>query len=232
MIRTDPQPPRHQAHRRPPSSARRCRAPLRQAVIPLQVRPVALPQCSGGLAVPVAPVYDFVGAGGPVRLGAHSPSRGLDAVSSSHSAPNPRFPLVDVSLDSALGLLLGCDSATVARFSTSFESVDLAEKAKLDSPPGYLEAVNDGSGDFHDVTSGALDAVGSLPTIRIDGPFGAPTQDVFRHEGEPRLPPSLPEHRVDTVVQLLSSSAPVSASPPSPRFSRRSGALRPLHCLW
>ncbi|BGP00200.1 hypothetical protein NBRC10513v2_004424 [Rhodotorula toruloides] len=82
----------------------------------------------------------------------------------------------------ALGQLLGCDSATVARLSTSYKSADLGEKAKLDSPPGYLEAVNDGSGDFHDVTSGALDAVGSLPTIRIDGPFGAPTQDVFRHE--------------------------------------------------
>ncbi|BGP25328.1 hypothetical protein JCM10295v2_004251 [Rhodotorula toruloides] len=82
----------------------------------------------------------------------------------------------------ALGQLLGCDSATVARLSTSSRPADLAEKVKLDSPPAYLEAVSDGPGDFHDVTSGALDAVGSLPPIRIDGPFGAPTQDVFRHE--------------------------------------------------
>lgn len=38
-------------------------------------------------------------------------------------------------------------------------------------------------GDFYDVTQTALRAGGALPRIRIDGPFGAPAQDVFKAEG-------------------------------------------------
>lgn len=41
-----------------------------------------------------------------------------------------------------------------------------------------------GDGDFYDITPAALVAAGTLPEIRVDGPFGAPTQDVFNAEGE------------------------------------------------
>lgn len=40
----------------------------------------------------------------------------------------------------------------------------------------------DGDG-FYDVTTSALAAGGNLPSIKVDGPFGAPAEDVFKAEG-------------------------------------------------
>ena len=68
----------------------------------------------------------------------------------------------------ALGERLGCTSTLAAEISKTASGK--GEKA------GY------GSGEFFDV-SGALAAASKMPTLRIDGPFGAPAEDVFKHEG-------------------------------------------------
>ncbi|GAA5911842.1 hypothetical protein JCM6882_005215 [Rhodosporidiobolus microsporus] len=39
-----------------------------------------------------------------------------------------------------------------------------------------------GKGEFYDVTTSALAAGGNLPRIKVDGPFGAPAEDVFKAE--------------------------------------------------
>ncbi|GAA5988021.1 hypothetical protein JCM10908_002031 [Rhodotorula pacifica] len=56
------------------------------------------------------------------------------------------------------------------------ETESLADKYIQDG------VVDSDKGDFYDVTPAALAAAGALPEIRVDGPFGAPTQDVFNAE--------------------------------------------------
>lgn len=58
-----------------------------------------------------------------------------------------------------------------------FETESLADKYIQDG------LVDSHKGDFYDVTQDALQAAGTLPTLRVDGPFGAPAQDVFKAEG-------------------------------------------------
>ncbi|GJN91300.1 hypothetical protein Rhopal_004319-T1 [Rhodotorula paludigena] len=79
----------------------------------------------------------------------------------------------------ALAESLGCTAEVAARLGSSgyrrstYFPTSLGEKgmADLKTP-----------GDFYDVTQTALRAGGALPRIRIDGPFGAPAQDVFKAE--------------------------------------------------
>ncbi|BGP40975.1 hypothetical protein JCM10449v2_004940 [Rhodotorula kratochvilovae] len=80
-----------------------------------------------------------------------------------------------------LGERLGCTpevaaslSASTHRRSTFFPySLGESKEDKKDSRP---------QNDFYDVTQTALNAGGALPKIRVDGPFGAPAQDVFKSE--------------------------------------------------
>lgn len=71
----------------------------------------------------------------------------------------------------ALGERLGCTSALAAEITKTAGFRD--EKKEYEY----------GAGEYVDV-SGALAAAGKLPLIRVDGPFGAPAEDVFKHEGE------------------------------------------------
>lgn len=85
---------------------------------------------------------------------------------------------------------LGCSNALAKILSTSgfrkssvlpmpfVETKHLADQNMSDG------AAKLGDGDFYDITPAALVAAGTLPEIRVDGPFGAPTQDVFNAEGE------------------------------------------------
>jgi hypothetical protein len=93
---------------------------------------------------------------------------------------------------SALGNLLGCTPTLAAELnSTAFGFLSASEeKARLASNLASsassmtnVDLHNNGDGAFYDVTSSALRAGGNLPKIKVDGPFGAPAEDVFKAEG-------------------------------------------------
>ncbi|KAL8292839.1 hypothetical protein RQP46_000533 [Phenoliferia psychrophenolica] len=67
--------------------------------------------------------------------------------------------------DRALGDRLGCTTAVAMESS----------KSAIGDEKTYGDAA------FVDV-SRALAAAGKMPTLRVDGPYGAPTEDVFKHE--------------------------------------------------
>ncbi|GAA5948535.1 hypothetical protein JCM10213_003893 [Rhodosporidiobolus nylandii] len=103
----------------------------------------------------------------------------------------------------ALGNRLGCTPALAAELNSTasgtFPSAN-AEKSYLrnrsKSDPSDLDIISlggstlagrdgadeYGSGAFYDVTTAALNAGGNLPRIKVDGPFGAPAEDVFKAE--------------------------------------------------
>ncbi|KAK4704238.1 hypothetical protein P7C70_g1970, partial [Phenoliferia sp. Uapishka_3] len=87
------------------------------------------------------------------------------------SAPDDPYTTVHVrrvgDWTSALADRLGCTSSVAAQSTKS---------ASGDDEKMYGEAA------FIDVSQ-ALAAAGKMPTLRIDGPFGAPAEDVFKHEG-------------------------------------------------
>jgi hypothetical protein len=95
---------------------------------------------------------------------------------------------------------------------------------------------NNGDGAFYDVTSSALRAGGNLPKIKVDGPFGAPAEDVFKAEGASfaLLLFLLFFSCADQSgrIQSPSSSVPVSASLLSPRSFATSGASSSLPLLF
>lgn len=68
----------------------------------------------------------------------------------------------------ALGERLGCTPGLAAQITKSAS--------------GKGEKKEYGDDEFQDM-SGALLAAGKMPTLRIDGPFGAPAEDVFKSEG-------------------------------------------------
>jgi NADPH oxidase 1 len=70
----------------------------------------------------------------------------------------------------ALGERLGCTQALASELTA-------AAKAGIASEKGF-EAI--GSADYFDV-GGKLSNM-RMPTLRVDGPFGAPAEDVFRKE--------------------------------------------------
>jgi NADPH oxidase len=70
----------------------------------------------------------------------------------------------------ALGERLGCTQALAAELTAAAKSGVASEKA--------IDAM--GSADYVDV-GGKLSNV-RMPTLRVDGPFGAPAEDVFRKE--------------------------------------------------
>ncbi|GAA5979740.1 hypothetical protein JCM11641_004072 [Rhodosporidiobolus odoratus] len=92
----------------------------------------------------------------------------------------------------ALGNRLGCTSLLAAELTSSASgkypsaaqekaclaggrddiSLDFNSKSEEDHT----------SGEFYDVTTSALAAGGNLPSIKVDGPFGAPAEDVFKAE--------------------------------------------------
>ncbi|GAA5971401.1 hypothetical protein JCM8115_000202 [Rhodotorula mucilaginosa] len=108
------------------------------------------------------------------------------------SAPNDPYISIHVrqvgDWTQELADKLGCSDALADNLPTSgfrkssvlplpvVESDDLGDQNTI-SGAASLDA-----GDFYDVTPAALVAAGSLPEIRVDGPFGAPTQDVFNAE--------------------------------------------------
>jgi NADPH oxidase len=71
----------------------------------------------------------------------------------------------------ALGERLGCTRALAA---------ELTAAAKKGTEVKKEEGDNIGSADFFDV-GGNLANV-RMPTLRVDGPFGAPAEDVFKKE--------------------------------------------------
>ncbi|GAA5905496.1 hypothetical protein JCM8208_004299 [Rhodotorula glutinis] len=79
----------------------------------------------------------------------------------------------------ALGARLGCTPHVAASLSASVNSRASFFPLALDDK--VSEAQNPAS-DFYDVTLAALMAGGELPVIRVDGPYGAPAQDVFKAE--------------------------------------------------
>lgn len=72
----------------------------------------------------------------------------------------------------ALGERLGCTSSLALQLTS-------AAKAGIEASTGEYETVKGyGSVGFVDVTGPS----GNLPELRIDGPFGAPAEDVFNCE--------------------------------------------------
>lgn len=108
------------------------------------------------------------------------------------SAPDDPYVSVHIrqagDFTRALGERLGC-------------TADLAKEV-TEGANGKRELAY-GEGKFVDY-SGALLAAGRMPLLRIDGPYGAPAEDVFKSEGQPRTPRSL-FHRTDStwVVAVL-----------------------------
>lgn len=145
----------------------------------------------------MAPVHDLFGSERPLHLDSRAASRRLDPVSLKFG-PDGRgassLPAHSTS-DRELADKLGCSDALADNLPTSgfrkssvlplpvVESDDLGDQNTI-SGAASLDA-----GDFYDVTPAALVAAGSLPEIRVDGPFGAPTQDVFNAEGERQQSP-------------------------------------------
>lgn len=70
---------------------------------------------------------------------------------------------------SALGNRLGCTSALAEQ---------LTREARMGVEKMAEEKFAYGTGKFYDVTK----TIGTLPKLRIDGPFGAPAEDVFNSE--------------------------------------------------
>ncbi|GAA6014238.1 hypothetical protein JCM8202_005203 [Rhodotorula sphaerocarpa] len=104
------------------------------------------------------------------------------------SAPDDPFISVHIrqvgDWTTALAGLLGCsqDVAMALPVSKYRKSAFLAA-APLVAPPEKVPhdgTVAPESEEFYDLTSAALEAAGRLPAIRVDGPYGAPTQDVFK----------------------------------------------------
>lgn len=148
--------------------------------------------------------------------------------------PLQRRALIGTPLHhSALAGLLGCsqDVAMALPVSKYRKSAFLAA-APLVAPPEKVPhdgTVAPESEEFYDLTSAALEAAGRLPAIRVDGPYGAPTQDVFKADG-----PSMlflgGQLRADNIwEQSPSSSPPALGSHPSHRCSRTFGA--PSSCF-
>lgn len=112
----------------------------------------------------------------------------------------------------ALGDRLGCTLSLASQISKTAGRPDSDEKSDFEY----------GADDFIDM-GGALLAAGKLPQIKVDGPFGAPAEDVFKSEGEPSCGEA-GEARADLVAeQSRSSSVPALASRPSRPSSRTSG---------
>lgn len=203
---------------------------------------MALPQRPDDLSLPMAPFHDLFGSERPLHLDSRPASRRLDQVSF-HFRLDYRgtssLPTHSTSYRE-LAEKLGCSNALAGNLSTSgfrkssILPLPLVESKDLDDQSASNRAEGLDAGDLYDVTPAALVAAGSLPEIRVDGPFGAPTQDVFNAEGERQeLPLSGSDNRGALSVQELpqspSLSPPVSASPRSPRSSRTSGALDLSH---
>ncbi|GAA6019835.1 hypothetical protein JCM10207_003715 [Rhodosporidiobolus poonsookiae] len=122
------------------------------------------------------------------------------------SAPDDSFVSVHIrqvgDWTIALGNRLGCTSALAAELNTTASGQypsAAQEKAKLarlvsggDGDSDSVSVSLDdrggggedeyGAGEFYDVTRSALAAAGNLPYIKVDGPFGAPAEDVFKAE--------------------------------------------------
>ncbi|GAA5835903.1 hypothetical protein JCM11251_006598 [Rhodosporidiobolus azoricus] len=71
-------------------------------------------------------------------------------------------------------------SARLARL----DSISLSESTYLSERTASIGGRGEeyGKGEFYDVTASALVAGGNLPKIKVDGPFGAPAEDVFKAE--------------------------------------------------
>lgn len=116
---------------------------------------MALHERSGDLDLAVASFHHLLRSGRPLRFVPHSSSRRFYQVRSPASfAFRGRADWVG----RALGERLGCTAALAAEISQTAS--------------GKGEKQEYGAGEFVDV-SGALAAAGRLPTLRIDGPFGA-----------------------------------------------------------
>ncbi|GAA5824896.1 hypothetical protein JCM3770_005093 [Rhodotorula araucariae] len=97
---------------------------------------------------------------------------------------SPEDPYISVHIrqvgdwTKALGKRLGCTPEVAAALSTS------GHRRSINFPPSLCNKEPDAGpqNDFYDVTQTALAAGGALPAIRVDGPFGAPAQDVFKAE--------------------------------------------------
>ena len=127
----------------------------------------------------------------------------------------------------ALGARLGCTPHVAASLSASGTSRASFFPVVLDDDKAA--ASPNPASDFYDVTLAALMAGGELPAIRVDGPYGAPAQDVFKAEGAHGPPLSRstlarPALMLPSRSQSPFSSAPASASRRSRRSSRISGA--------
>lgn len=89
------------------------------------------------------------------------------------SAPDDPYISVHVrqvgDFTRALGDRLGCTAALAEQLSARASSGGTGEKG--------------GEGEFVEFGR-ALMAAGKMPVLRIDGPYGAPAEDVFRNEGE------------------------------------------------
>lgn len=114
----------------------------------------------------------------------------------------------------ALAARLGCTPEVAASLSTSGHRRSTFFPLDLDAGKG--DEGRSPTSDFYDVTLTALTAGGKLPVIRVDGPYGAPAQDVFKAEGarvSVRIG-DLPSHLsslVPTRTQSRSSSVLASA---------------------
>ncbi|TNY18171.1 NADPH oxidase [Rhodotorula diobovata] len=80
----------------------------------------------------------------------------------------------------ALAARLGCTPEVAASLSTSGHRRSTFFPLDLDAGKG--DEGRSPTSDFYDVTLTALTAGGKLPVIRVDGPYGAPAQDVFKAE--------------------------------------------------
>ncbi|GAA5867119.1 hypothetical protein JCM8547_006245 [Rhodosporidiobolus lusitaniae] len=92
----------------------------------------------------------------------------LNRTASGSSSLKQHFPSAS-SEKSALARQLSSSASSIL----SDVSLDVDEKPRSDE---Y------GKGEFYDVTKSALAAGGNLPDIKVDGPFGAPAEDVFKAE--------------------------------------------------
>lgn len=95
----------------------------------------------------------------------------------------PEDPFVSVHIrqvgdwTQALGERLGAGPNVVA--SLTKEAMNAAEKRLSDSQSKELGIIPEGRGEFIEVDS---TGVRELPMVRIDGPYGAPAEDVFESE--------------------------------------------------
>ncbi|GAA6040015.1 hypothetical protein JCM8097_004739 [Rhodosporidiobolus ruineniae] len=112
------------------------------------------------------------------------------------SAPDDRWVSVHIrqvgDWTMALGNRLGCTPSLAAELNTSASgllpisrtstSSSLTSTDEKRSRPASAAPPAYGDGEFYDVTASALQAGRGLPGIKVDGPFGAPAEDVFKAE--------------------------------------------------